>query len=60
MKITFTFVERPGLSQVASIEVRSNHPEVKTALQQAQHFVEGITTVPVERISIDLPAPELY
>lgn len=53
LKITFTFVEMPGDHQVEAITVRSKTTDTVVALQQALVFIEGVTTVTVETITIE-------
>ena len=53
IKITFTFVEQPGDSQVDAITVRSKETDTVLALQHALNFVQGVTSIPVAKITID-------
>jgi len=53
LKITFTFVLMPGDSQLEAITVRANGTDSVTALQHALVFVQGITTITVDKITIE-------
>jgi hypothetical protein len=53
LKITFTFVDQPGEVQVEAITVRSNGTDSVAALQDALAFVQGVTTIPVAKITIE-------
>lgn len=53
MKITFSFAEQPGDSQVESLTVRTKTEDAVEALSQACAFVQGVTTIPVTRVEIE-------
>jgi hypothetical protein len=53
LKITLTFVPMPGDSQIESITVRSNTLDQVAALQSALAYVQTITTIMVDKITIE-------
>lgn len=53
LKITVTFVEMPGDHQVEAITVRSKTTDTVITLQHALAFIESITSITVDKVTIE-------
>jgi hypothetical protein len=61
MRITFTFVARPGDTQLEAVTVRTEGDKpvmVPAALGKALVFVESLTALPIAQVTITLDATQ--